>query len=73
MAISAKLLDCLVGMPDDFAADLDVVKQHRAEAKAQLAGFFVRRGLHTLQRCLAYEAEAVESHGRQPQDEGVCL
>ncbi|NCA68340.1 MAG: hypothetical protein EOM87_09815 [Clostridia bacterium] len=37
MAISAELLDCLVGMADDFAADLDVVKQYRAEAIAQLA------------------------------------
>ena len=73
MAISAELLDCLVGMADDFAADLDVVKQYRAEAIAQLAGFFVYGGLCTLQRCLAYEAEAVESHSRQPQDEGICL
>jgi len=30
MAISSELLDCLVGMADDFAADLDEVKQYRA-------------------------------------------
>ena len=74
MAVLPELLEELVGVPDDLAADLDEVKQHRAEAVAQLGGFFIVHRRHcNLQRRLAYEAEAVESHGRQPQDKGVCL
>ncbi len=70
MAVLPELLEELVGVPDDLAADLDEVKQHCAEAVAQLGGFFIVHRRHcNLQRRLAYEAEAVESHGRQ----GVCL
>ena len=67
MAVLAELLEKLVGVPDDLASDLDEVKQRRAEAVAQLGGFFIVHRRHCdTQRRLAYEAEAVESHGRQP-------
>ena len=72
MAVSAELLDDLVGVIDDLATDLDEVKQYCAKAIAQLAGFCACRGLFILQRYLAYEAEAVESHIASPRM-SVCL
>ena len=52
MAISAELLDYLFGKADDFATDLDKVKQYLAVAIVQLAGFCVCRRLYTPQ-CVA--------------------
>ncbi len=66
MAFFAELLEELVGMPDNLATDLAVVKQHRAEAivpppRAGSSSPLFHRSRRNLQHRLPYGAEAVET------------